>query len=279
MGGLLVLGAWAVAVVALWPSVAWSRSFGFVLAAAALHGTIGCLDDWRSVRRHRSLGLTVPCKLIFGTVAAIVLFFLFRDVVSIPQRIPFSTHSVVLPPVASFALVWISLLATSNSLNLADGLDGLAAGLTVLIAGGLLFLSPSDSTFAVLLPLVGALLGFLWVNAHPAAIILGDVGAFGLGGIVASVSLCTGTVFFLPMVAGVLVLEAGSVLLQVGSCRLTGVRLFKMTPLHHHFEASVHARSTPVFRGFEWPEAKVVARFWIAGALFAGLTVWASRVG
>jgi len=275
MGGLFVLSAWAIAVLSLWPSVAWARPIGFVLTAGAMHGAIGWLDDLWSVQRRRSLGLTAPRKLLLGSLAAIALFFLFRDVVTVPQRIPFSASSVNLPPIASFALVWVSLLAATNSVNLADGLDGLAAGLTVLILIGLLALSPSNPILVLVLPLLGALLGFLWLNVHPAAIFLGDVGAFGLGGIVASVSLCTGTAFFLPLLAGVLVLEAGSVILQMASCRFTGVRLFKMSPLHHHFEASTRARTPPVFRGFEWPETKVTFRFWVLQALFVGIALWA----
>ena len=277
MGGLFVLSAWAIGVLCLWPTVAWARPIGFVLAAGATHGAIGLLDDLRSVQRHRSLGLTAPRKLLLGSLAAVALFFVFRDVVSIPQRIPFSTSTVTLPPIATFALVWVSFLATTNSVNLADGLDGLAGGLAVLILIGLLVLSPSRTVLVTILPLLGALLGFLWVNVHPAGLFLGDVGSFGLGGIVAAVSLCTGTIFFLPLVAGVLVLEAVSVILQVTSCRITGVRLFKMSPFHHHFEESTHARTAHVLPGFEWPETKVTLRFWLVQALFVGLAVWAGH--
>jgi len=277
MGGLFVLAAWAIGVLSFWPTIAWARPIGFVLAAGAMHGAIGLLDDLWSMQRRRSLGLTAPRKLLLGSLAAIALFFVFRDVVSVPQRIPFSTSAVILPPIATFALIWVSLLATTNSMNLADGLDGLAGGLAVLILIGLLVLSPSQTTLVAVLPLLGALLGFLWVNVHPAGIFLGDVGSFGLGGIVAAVSLCTGTIFLLPLVAGVLVLEAGSVILQVTSYRITGVRLFKMSPLHHHFEESTLARTAHVFPGFEWPETNVTLRFWLVQALFVGLALWAGR--
>ena len=277
MGGLFVLSAWAIGVLSFWPTIAWARPIGFVLAAGAMHGAIGLLDDVWSVQRRRSLGLTAPRKLLLGSLAAIALFFVFRDVVSVPQRIPFSASTVTLPPIATFALIWVSLLATTNSMNLADGLDGLAGGLAILILVGLLVLSPSRMTLVAVLPLLGALLGFLWVNVHPAGIFLGDVGSFGLGGIVAAVSLCTGTIFLLPLVAGVLVLEAGSVILQVTSYRITGVRLFKMSPLHHHFEESTRARTVHVLPGFEWPETRVTLRFWLVQALFVGLALWAGR--
>jgi len=277
MGGLVVLSVWAAAALSLWPTVGWTRSIGFVLAAGAIHAGIGLLDDLWSLKQHRSLGLTAPRKLLLGSLAAIALFFLFRDVLSVPQRVPFSAGTVALPPIASFALLWVGLLASTNSMNLADGLDGLAGGLAVLILIGLLALSPSEPNLAVVLPLVGATLGFLWLNVHPAALFLGDVGSFGLGGIVAAVSLCSGTVFYLPLVAGVLVLEAGSVIAQVTWCRIAGVRLFKMAPLHHHFEASTHARSAHVLPAFEWPETKITLRFWLVQALFVGIAVWASH--
>ena len=278
MGGLFVLLAWAVGVVAFWPSLAWARPIAFVLAAGGMHGSIGLLDDMNSVVRRRSLGLTASRKLLLGSLAAIALFFAFRDVVGVPQRIPFSTASLPLPPIATFALVWITLVATTNSLNLADGLHGLAGGLAILIALGLLALTPSETTVVVLVPLVGALVGFLWLNVHPAAIFLGDVGAFGVGGAIAAVSLSTGTALYLPLLAGVLVLEGASVILQVAIHRTLGIRLLKMSPLHHHFEDSTRARTPYLLPAFEWPEAKVTLRFWLLQVGFVGLALWAGRV-
>jgi phospho-N-acetylmuramoyl-pentapeptide-transferase len=277
MGGLLVLAFWAIAVLSFWPIVEWARPIGFVLAAGALHGGIGLLDDVWSLKRRRSLGLTAPHKLVLGSLAAVALFFLYRDVLAVPQRIPFSAETVALPPIASFALLWVSLLAATNSMNLTDGLDGLASGVAVLALIGLLVLTPTGSTLVLVLPLLGALIGFLWTNVHPARLFLGDVGSFGLGGIVAAVSLVTGTVFFLPLVAGVLVAEAGSVIAQVASYRISGTRLLKMAPLHHHFEESTRARTPSLLRGFEWPETKITARFWLLQALFVALAVWAGR--
>jgi len=277
MGGLLVLVFWTVAVLSFWPIAKWARPIGFVLAAGALHSGIGFLDDVWSLKRRRSLGLTAPHKLALGSLAAIALFFLYRDVLSVPQRIPFSVGTVALPPIASFALLWVSLLATTNSMNLTDGLDGLASGVAVLALIGLLVLTPTGPTLVLVLPLLGALIGFLWTNVHPARLFLGDVGSFGLGGIVAAVSLVTGTAFFLPLVAGVLVLEAGSVIAQVASYRTTGTRLLKMAPLHHHFEESARARTPSLLRGFEWPETKITARFWLVQALFVALAAWAGR--
>jgi len=278
MGGLFVLAAWAIGVVAFWPSVEWARPIAFVLAAGAMHGSLGLLDDVNSVVRRRSLGLTAPRKLLLGSLAAIVLFFAFRDVLAVPQRIPFSMATLTLSPIATFALVWISLLATTNSLNLADGLDGLAGGLAIVISIGLLALSPSSATLVLVVPLLGALGGFLWMNVHPARIFLGDIGAFGVGGVIAAVSLCTGTILYLPLVAGVLVLEATSVILQIVTYRALGVRLFKMSPLHHHFEESTRARTPHVLPAFEWPETKITARFWLLQVAFVIVALWAGDV-
>jgi phospho-N-acetylmuramoyl-pentapeptide-transferase len=278
MGGLFILSAWAVAVLCFWPTVGRARPIAFVLAAGAMHGAIGLLDDLRSIRRLRSLGLTARWKIVLGTAAAAVLFFAFRDVVSVPQRIPFSSAVLVLPPIATFALVWVAMLATTNSLNLADGLDGLAGGLAVLILIGLLVLSPFDSTFTIVLPLLGALLGFLWMNAHPARIFLGDLGSFGVGAILAALALSTGTALLLPLLAGVLVLESVSVILQLSIYRVTGARLFKMSPFHHHFEQSSRTDVRPLLRAFEWPETQVTVRFLLAQAVFVGLALWAGGV-
>ena len=275
MGGLFVLAAWTIAVIGLATTIgAWARPIGFALAAGAAHGAIGLLDDLQSIRRLRSLGLTAPWKILLGSVAAAALFFAFRDVVSVPQRVPFSPIVLTLPPAATFALVWIGLLATTNSLNLSDGLDGLAGGLAALVLIGLLALAPSQSTLLTVAPLLGALLGFLWMNAHPARIFLGDVGSFGIGAIVAAVALSTGTVLFLPLLAGVLVLEAASVILQVGVYRIARIRLFKMSPLHHHFERSSRTDVRPVLPAFEWPETLVTVRFLLAEALFVALALW-----
>jgi len=274
-GGLLVLSGWAIAVLSLGPTAGWARPIAFVLAAGVVHGAIGLLDDFRSLRRLRSLGLSAGWKILLGSAAAVALFFAFPDVVSVSQRIPFSSIVLTLPPVATFALVWIGLLATTNSLNLADGLDGLAGGLAVLILIGLLALSPSRANLTATLPLIGALLGFLWMNAHPAQIFLGDVGSFGVGAIVAALALANGTAFFLPLVAGVLVLEAGSVILQVSVYRIAKVRLFKMSPLHHHFERSSRTDVHPLIPAFEWPETQVTVRFLLVESLFVGLALWA----
>jgi len=278
MGGLIVLGLWAVGVVALWPRIDGPRDIALVLASAGLFGGLGLIDDLRSIRRRHSTGLTAPQKMLLLTVAAIALFVLFRDAVSGPMRIPFSSRAVSLPPIAAFFLTWFVFVGTTNSMNLADGLDGLSGGLAILVLVGLIVLSPTRDAFVVGLPLVGALIGFLWINAHPAGLFLGDVGSFGIGGVVASMALISGVSFLLPILAGVLVFEAASVILQVGSSRLIGRRVFKMAPLHHHFEAAGPDDRPRLLRGADWPEQKVTVRFWLAGIAFLGLALWAGGV-
>ena len=176
---------------------------------------------------------------------------------------------------------WVSLLVlgflgTVNGTNLTDGLDGLAVGLFLL---SLLGLSPLIAKIprlgAVALIAGGAGLGFLWANAYPACVFLGNVGSMGLGALLFGLAWSSGGIFFLPIVGGVLVFEAVSDILQVGSYKLTGVRLFKMSPLHHHLE------DVPVSWPYRlpspnWPEPKVVVRLWILGGAFALLGILAS---
>ncbi len=130
----------------------------------------------------------------------------------------------------------------------------------------------------LILPLIGALAGFLWLNAHPASLFLGDVGSFALGGVIGALALANGAALLLPILAGVFVLEAVSVILQVGILRLTGKRLFKMSPLHHHFENSSNRGATHWLPAFEWPESKVTTRFMLLQAGFVVLAIWAAGI-
>jgi phospho-N-acetylmuramoyl-pentapeptide-transferase len=243
-------------------------------------GAIGALDDLLKLTRQRSLGLTGWQKIGLTAAGAVGLFVAFPGAIGATLHVPFSGITIEAPPWALFVLTVVVFLAATNAVNLTDGLDGLAAGVVLLILLGFLALSPSISDLRLLLPLVGSLAGFLWVNGYPASLIMGDVGSFGLGGIVAAVALAQGTTFLLPILAGVPVLEVVAVILQVASLRLFGRRIFRMSPLHHHFEASPGAAPRPhLLPACEWPETKVVVRFWIAQGFFVGLAVLASRIG
>jgi len=280
MGGLVMLGLWIFGLLALrawWPN---ARQIPFVLSAGALFGGIGWLDDALSLRRRHSRGLGVLQKLGLTTLGAIGLYFLFQDVLAIPHEVPFSSMTIVLPPAASIVLTGLVFVGTTNSLNLADGLDGFAGGLVVLILVGLMLLVPAHSQALLALPLVAAVLGFLWMNVHPAALFMGDAGSFGLGGVLAAMALASGRALLLPILAGVLVLEAVSVLAQTALVRACGVRIFKMAPFHHHFErgAAPDGRRS-LLPGAEWPEAQVTLRLLILQALFVALAAWAGGLG
>ena len=280
MGGALVLLLWAAVagILSLW--VPFGAREGFVLASGFVMAAIGAADDLVKLGRGRSLGLTGWQKIGLTAAAGAGLFLAFPSAVEAILRVPFSGAVIEIPRWALFLLVVIVFLAATNAVNFTDGLDGLAAGVVLLMLGGFLILAPRAASLALLLPLAGALGGFLWMNAHPAGLIMGDVGSFGLGGILAAVALTQGTAFLFPLLAGVPVLEVLAVILQVTSLRVFGRRVFRMSPLHHHFEASPGAaRRAHVLPACEWPETKVVLRFWIAQALFVGLAVLANQIG
>ncbi len=279
MGGLVFLAIWAAAVGVLSLWVPLGGRGGFILVSGLAMASIGAADDLLKLGRKRSLGLSGWQKIGLTAAAAAGLFFAFPAAIASTLQVPFSGATATVPPWALFLLVVVVFLAATNAVNFTDGLDGLAAGVALLILLGFLLLAPG-ADLALVLPLVGALGGFLWLNAHPARLIMGDAGSFGLGGILAAVALSQGTAFLFPILAGVPVLEVVAVILQVTSLRLFGRRLFRMSPLHHHFEASPGAaRRAHVLPAFEWPETKVIVRFWIAQGLFVGLAVLAVRVG
>jgi len=279
MGGIVVIGLWLLVVGLL----GWRDSCnlrGFVVLCAGLFAVIGAIDDAMGIHRRHSKGLSGWQKVAACTIIAVGLGLAFPEVLSIPQRVPFTDWTFTLPPVAAIALVWFVLLATTNSVNLTDGLDGLASGTTLLsVVGLLIILSAGSPIRPLLFPLLGILVGFLWINAHPAGLFLGDVGAFGLGGLLAGAAMAGGFVLYVPLLAGVMVINAVSVILQVSWYRLRNQRLFKMAPLHHHFEASPRTGVTSILPSPEWPEQKVTLRFWIVQALFVGLAVLASGPG
>jgi phospho-N-acetylmuramoyl-pentapeptide-transferase len=273
MGGIVVLVLWAGAVCLLGGLFGWPEHSGLVLSAGLGFGLLGFADDVLSLRRRHSTGLTGPQKLTLGSALSIGLFFAFRAELTIPQFVPFTDLHVSLPWVGALFLAWILLVSVTNTANLTDGLDGLGGGVYCLVLAGLLWMEPSTGNAALILPLMAALAGFLWMNAHPAALFLGDVGSFGVGGVIGALALAEGDAFLLPLLAGVFVLEAVSVILQVGLRRLIGRRPFKMAPLHHHFEDS--GGGDHWLPSATWPESKVTARFLLLQGAFVLLAVWA----
>jgi len=278
MGGVVIFILWIISLGVLWRSGVLPPSAGAIALSGGLFFGLGAIDDLISVARRRSLGLSIRWKMGLSTLFVVALWFAFRDVLAGPQTIPFAGASVVLPSVASLALTWFAVLGTAHGLNLADGLDGLAAGLAILMLLGILALRPTAANVALILPLVGSTAGFLWVNAHPAKLFLGDAGSYFLGGLVATVALANGLAFVLPILAGVLVAEALSVIVQVVSRRLFGRRVFRMSPLHHHFEKGTGVTASHIVPAPDWEETQITTRLWIIQALFVGLAAWAIYV-
>lgn len=258
MGGLLFLPALLVALVARHDAQAFA-----LVVLAALCGAIGFLDDYLGVRRGRNRGLRARVKFLLTAVAGVIFLslvlhspsFAFRDVV-----FALGGARVAAPDWLWYVLSLCVVVATTNAVNLTDGLDGLAAG-TVLpplaVLAWLAARAGSHGVAAVDVSLAAAALGFLAFNRHPAKVFMGDTGALTLGGVLAGSAILTGNHLLLPIVGGVFAAEAISVIIQVAYFKTTKRRIFRMSPLHHHFELG------------GVPEAKVTQRFWTASALLS----------
>ncbi len=253
MGGLAFVAGTAVAAWGVGPRTAYLS-----VATAALLGfaLLGFLDDYLKVALRRPLGLRARYKLGGQVVLAAWLGWLVGGALGTEVAVPFlgarlDLGTLYLP----FAVV--AVVGAANAANLADGLDGLLAGATVWSAGayaliGLWAGRPDLAVFAA--ALAGGCLGFLRYNRHPARVFMGDTGSLAIGGALGALALLTKTELLLPLVGGLLVAEALSVILQVLAFRLWGRRIFRMSPLHHHFELA------------GWSEPQVVRRFWLAAA-------------
>ncbi len=294
MGGVLICIAILLPTV-LWSDP--SNPFVWITVFSTLaFGSIGFADDYIKVVKRRSLGLTARAKLLWQCLASAIIaialvtleqFKMFSTRLTVPfiktLRPEMLWHwPTTVPHLALLAflpfVIWVVvvLMGSTNAVNLTDGLDGLAIGCTIIAAGALTVLTyvSGHVVFADYLELqrmplvseltvfcgsmVGASIGFLWYNAHPAEIFMGDVGSLALGGAIGTVAIAIRQELLLPFIGGIFVLETLSVILQVGSYKLrNGKRIFKMAPLHHHFEQ------------LGWHESKVIARFWIAALVFA----------
>jgi phospho-N-acetylmuramoyl-pentapeptide-transferase len=260
-------------------------------------GTVGFLDDFIKIYKQRNLGLRSKAKFIGQTLVAVVFGWLVlweAGPLKDPRGLTPAGHAISFTrdidklalPFAVLVLFIVLLIAgTSNAVNLTDGLDGLAAGASMMVFGAYTLMniwqnnqsceiSPGPACYHVRDPLdlavvaaaiTGACFGFLWYNASPAQIFMGDTGSLALGGAVAGMAVLTRTELLLALLGGLFVLQTMSVILQVGYFKLTkGKRLFRMAPLHHHFEL------------LGWEEITVVVRFWLIGAVFvaAGLGIF-----
>lgn len=274
MGGVVILIVWSLAmlIIHLLFTLTWEGIF--IWTSGIAYGAIGLLDDLLSLKQGKALGLNARHKILLQTVVAGILFFFFFEHLSaIPIAIPFSAGYISLPALPLLLLGGVVFLATTNGMNLTDGLDGLATGTTVIIFLVYLLLFALPSIQMPIIPLVGILLGFLWLNFYPAKLFLGDVGSFALGGIVSGLALATGTILILPLIAGLLVIETLSVILQVGYYKRTKKRIFKISPVHHHFERAQGINYPYLIKAYEWPEPMITIRFWLIEASLATIGI------
>ncbi len=282
MGGLLILLAVGL------PTLMWAdltnRNVLVALGATLVLGGLGFLDDWLHVVRGVKSGLLGRWKLLGQglvgiTVALILLLLPAEHVPATVTTVPFLKFNYVDFGFLFVPFVMLVIMGSSNAVNLTDGLDGLASGLVAFAAvafAGLCYVSgnvkfsqylnvlylPGSGELTVFCAAIfGAALGFLWFNCHPADVFMGDTGSLALGGALGTVAVLIKKEFLLVVVGGVFVAEALSVMLQVASFKMTGRRIFRMAPLHHHFELS------------GWAESRVVTRFYIVGAILALITL------
>ncbi|HZR57759.1 MAG TPA: phospho-N-acetylmuramoyl-pentapeptide-transferase [Terriglobales bacterium] len=293
MGGLLIVISVIIPTL-LWADLS-NRFVWIAVVATCAFAAIGFTDDYLKVVNRRNLGLTSKAKSGLQVLASVLIAVTLiamqtRGLYSTKLMVPFAKQfrpDLVIESLISHPDLWplaflpfiafvvIVIVGSSNAVNLTDGLDGLAIGCTVIAAGALTVLTylSGHATFAAYLELqrmpqvgeltifcgamVGASIGFLWYNAHPAEVFMGDVGSLALGGAIGTVAVMIKQELLLPFVGGIFVIEALSVILQVGSYKLRKKRIFKMAPIHHHFEL------------LGWSESKIIVRFWISSLIFA----------
>ncbi len=262
MGGLIIFTAIIVPFLVLSDhSVAAMTVFFVALGCAAL----GFADDYIKIVKRRSLGLSARYKLLGQVVLALGLWWVARHEVGLEPVVLFriADASLDIGPVAYFILVFLVIAGATNGVNLTDGLDGLAAGSSAIVLmtyTAICFITVGQQDLALLaVCLVGACVGFLWFNAFPASIFMGDTGSLGLGGAIGALAVMTQTEILLIVIGGIFVIEALSVLIQVFSFKSFGKRVLLMAPLHHHFEMMA------------WSETKIMLRFWIIAAVCSGI--------
>ena len=293
MGGVLIVAAIVIPTL-LWADLRSPYAL-LALGATVAFALIGFVDDYNKVVRKRSMGLRPKAKFFYQVltcvaVGAVLLALQQRGAYSTELSVPFFkklhpdlvVRSLLLKPhiwplafIPFVVFLIFVIVGASNAVNLTDGLDGLAIGCVLVAAGALTVLTyiSSHARFAEYLEiqripdvgeltvfcgsLVGASLGFLWYNAHPADVFMGDVGSLALGGVIGVTAVIIKQEILLLFIGGIFVVEAVSVIIQVGSFKLRGKRVFRMAPLHHHFEL------------IGWSESKIIVRFWIAALVFA----------
>lgn len=277
MGGVLILLVVAVTYAVMG---APERLTILALGAMVACGALGFIDDWSKVAHERSLGLRPRAKLLWQGVISVIFCLLAVNWAGLPTwlQIPLTSQRldlgvltttlplwggmVILVPWLYVGFVAFMMIAMSNAVNLTDGLDGLAAGTVTIVSlafAGIAFRLDTLPTALLAAAIGGACIGFLWYNSYPADIFMGDTGSLGLGAAIAALAVITKTELLLVVIGGIYVVETLSVILQVASFKSTGKRIFRMAPIHHHFEM------------IGWSETKVMVRFWIVTGVLAGL--------
>ncbi len=275
MGGVLILFVVAATYFSMGTP---TRASLLALAATLGCGALGFIDDWAKVAHERSLGLRPRAKLAAQATISVAFCLLAVNWAKVPTwlQLPLTRSRIDLGALSStvtvgglsFVIPWLyvafvafMMIAMSNAVNLTDGLDGLAAGTVTIVTmafAGIAFRQNALENALFGAAIAGACIGFLWYNAYPADIFMGDTGSLGLGAGIAALAVITKTELLLLIIGGIYVAETLSVVLQVASFKLTGKRIFRMAPLHHHFEM------------LGWSETKVMIRFWIITGILAG---------
>jgi phospho-N-acetylmuramoyl-pentapeptide-transferase len=275
MGGVLIL----LVVTGVYLSMGRVDRGGLLVLGTMLAcGLLGFVDDYAKVLKERSLGLTAPAKIAWQVAISTTVGLLAVNWVGVSVKVLMpltgryldfgvlssSLHVgglTIVVPWLYLLLVGVILVSASNTVNLTDGLDGLAAGTVMIVMFAYVAISFRQGHLPISLlgaSIAGACLGFLWYNSYPADIFMGDTGSLGLGAAIAAMAIVTKSELLLPLIGGIYVAEGLSVILQIASFKLTGKRIFRMAPLHHHFE----------MKG--WSETKVMVRFWIVTGILAG---------
>ncbi|KAB7691700.1 phospho-N-acetylmuramoyl-pentapeptide-transferase [Plesiomonas shigelloides] len=271
MGGLMILTSISISVL-LWANLS-NPYVWCVLFVLLGYGAVGFVDDYRKVVRKNTKGLIARWKYFWQSVIALIVAFALyatgKDTTATQLVVPFFKDIMPQLGLLYILLTYFVVVGTSNAVNLTDGLDGLAIMPTVFVAAGLAlvawatgnvnfaeylhipYIRHSGELVVVCTAIVGAGLGFLWFNTYPAQVFMGDVGSLALGGALGIIAVLLRQEFLLLIMGGVFVMETLSVILQVGSFKLRGQRIFRMAPIHHHYE----------LKG--WPEPRVIVRFWI----------------
>ncbi len=248
------------------------------LGAMLACGILGFIDDFAKVVKERSLGLTALTKIAWQVAISLAIGLLAVNWAGVSPKVVMPLTGlnadlgvlassfaiggqVILVPWLYLLLICVMVVGFSNTVNLTDGLDGLAAGTVMIVMFAFAAIAFRQNHLPVALvgaAVAGACIGFLWFNSYPADIFMGDTGSLGLGAVIATLAIVTKTELLSVLIGGIYVIEGLSVILQVASFKLTGRRIFKMAPIHHHFE----------MKG--WSETKIMVRFWIVTAVFAG---------